>query len=228
MRVRFCLVVALLSLAGCATQPQRPIPLAPLAASPHSEKVGIAMAPLPTVDTQTPGASCLLCLAAASMANSKLTSYSHTLSEEDLPKLKNRIADSLRSKSIDTVVIDEPVDLRKLPDAHDKGPDMPKKDFSSLRSKYGIDHLIVIEIHEIGFERAYSAYIPTSAPLGVVRGLGYEINLSNNHYEWYMPVNTLINAEGKWDEPPSFPGLTNAYFQALEISQDSFLKPFKG
>jgi hypothetical protein len=33
--------------------------------------------------------------------------------------------------------------------------------------------------------------------------------------------------DGDWDEPPKFPGLTNAYFQAVEQFKDGAKKPFK-
>ncbi|AIF47595.1 hypothetical protein [Dyella japonica] len=186
------------------------------------------MTTLPKVDVYTPGAGCLLCMAAASMANSKLTTYSHSLPEEGLPKLKDDVATLLRKRGLDAVVINEDIDVSKLPSAKSSGADMAKKDFSSLRAKYSVDHLVVIQIQEVGFERPYSAYIPSSDPKGVVIGLGYEVNLANNTYEWYSPVNIHVAAEGKWDEPPTFPGLTNAYFQALETGKDTFLKPFKG
>ncbi len=162
------------------------------------------------------------------MANSKLTTYSHSLPEEDLPKLKGDVVELLRKKGVDAIAINEDINVAKLPDAKTKGNDIAKKDFSSFRSKYHIEHLIVIDIHEVGFERPYAAYIPTSDPKGVVAGLGYEISLNNNTYEWYSPVNIQISADGQWDEPPKFPGLTNAYFQALETSKDNLLKPFSG
>jgi len=52
------------------------------------------------------------------------------------------------------------------------------------------------------------------------------VNLGSNAYDWYLPVNVLRSAEGVWDEPTAFPGLTNAYFQALELGKDSYLNPF--
>lgn len=219
-------VTALLT--GCAGQPQRAIAFTAPVVGAQPQKIGIAMTALPKVDTSLPGAGCLLCLAAASIANSTLTSYAHTLPQEDLPKLKNAIADLLRQKGVNVVVIDEAINVGKLPTAATKGPDMAKKDFSALGKKYGIDHLIVIDIWQLGFERPYASYVPVSDPKGAVSGLGYEVNLTNNVYEWYAPVNIRISAEGSWDEPPRFPGLTNAYFQALETSKDSFLKPFSG
>jgi len=79
----------------------------------------------------------------------------------------------------------------------------------------------------VGVERSYSSYIPNGSPHAYLTGKGYLVNLSNNTYEWYRPVRIVRGAEGdKWDEPPKFPGLTNAYFQVLEMSKDEFVKPF--
>jgi len=52
------------------------------------------------------------------------------------------------------------------------------------------------------------------------------VDLTSNAYDWYMPLNVLKSADGRWDEPPKFPGLTNAYFQALEESKDQLLRPW--
>jgi hypothetical protein len=222
------LLAGTILLTGCAGKPQRPIAFTAPAVTAQPQKVGVAMTALPKVDTSLPGAGCLLCLAAAAVANSTLTSYTHTLPQEDLPKLKQQVAELLRKKGMDVVVIEQDINVGKLPNAQGKGPDIAKKDFSSLGRQYNIDHLVVIDISQVGFERMYSSYIPASDPKGAVTGLGYEVNLKTNAYEWYAPVNIRVSAEGKWDEPPKFPGLTNAYFQALEMGKDSFLKPFSG
>ena len=124
------------------------------------------------------------------------------------------------------MVIPDVIDIGNLPDNSVKGPNVAKKDFSSLRKKYNIDKLVVINIAMLGMERTYSSYIPTSDPKSIVRGTGYMVDLNNNTYTWYLPVQVTKSADGKWDEPPKFPGLTNAYFQALEIGKDDFLKPF--
>jgi hypothetical protein len=39
-------------------------------------------------------------------------------------------------------------------------------------------------------------------------------------------VNVYQNSDGPWDEPPKYPGMTNAYFSALETARDRFLEPF--
>ena len=226
LHISFTLAFAVtVLLSGCVSAPQNPIPLNAKAISSKASRVGVVMTALPKVDTHIWGADCLLCIAAASIANSSLTNYTKTLPYEDLPKLKNDAADILRKKGADVTVIAEDINLAALPDTNSKEPNVSRTDFSSLRQKYNVDKLLVIEISTLGMWRTYSSYIPTSDPKGVLQGRGYIVNLSNNTYEWYLPVNVFKSADTNWDEPPKFPGLTNAYFQTLEIGRDSFLKP---
>jgi len=227
MKLRIGMVVlgVAVLLAGCATR-QTPVGLNPDAFGATAGRVGVAMTALPKVDTYFPGASCLLCLAAASIANSSLTTHAKTLSYEDLPKLKERVADALRRKGADVVVIPGEFDVGALPTFANSVPNVAPKDFTSLQKKYGISRLLVIEVQTLGFWRTYSAYFPTSDPKAIFSGRGYIVNLGSNAYDWYLPVNVLRSAEGAWDEPTAFPGLTNAYFQALELGKDSYLNPF--
>lgn len=214
-------------LTACASVPQQePIELVDTAVEAKAGRIGVAMTPLPKVDTQFPGAGCLLCYATASMANQSLTVHTQTLSYEDLPQLKNAVADVLRKRGIDAIVIPDDIKVDTLNDFAQAGPKIAAKDFSPLKQKYKIDKVVLIQVDSLGIWRNYSAYVPTSDPKAVLNGVGYMVNLSNNTYEWYLPVNIVKSADGAWDEPPKYPGLTNAYFQALELGKDSFLKPF--
>jgi hypothetical protein len=217
---------AVLLLGACVTPPQQPIQLAQDTVSAQSGRVGVVMTKVPDVDTHLPGAGCLLCMAAAAAANSSLTDHAKTLSYEDLPRLKNEVAQLLAKKGSNAIVIAEDLNLDGLSSSSGEGTNVAKKDFSPLQKKYGVDKLLVINVTALGFERTYSAYIPTSEPKGVFRGTGYIVNLKNNTYEWYMPVQVLKSADKQWDEAPKFPGLTNAYYQALELGKDQFLKAF--
>lgn len=216
-------------LTGCVTMQQNPVPfgMASAAADQKPVRIGVAMTALPKVDTQLPGASCLLCIATAAAANSSLTNYAHTLPFDDVSKLKNDVAELLRKKGFDVVVVPEPLVLKTIPNASGKTPNAPKKNFASLKSKLGVDKLLVIDISSLGFIRTYSAYIPTSDPLGTLAGTGYIVDLTSNTYDWYLPVNVTKSADGQWKEPPKYPGLTNAYFQAVETARDEFLQPFQ-
>jgi hypothetical protein len=221
------LALSILFLGGCAGTPQNVVPLDEAVATFKSGKVGIAMLDIPKPDTQFPGASCLLCLAAASIANSSLTDYVRTLQQDDLPKLKEELATILRNKGSTVVELPSSFSLASLPDSSNKEPNTAKKDFASLSAKYGIDKLILLNVTRVGVVRDYAAYFPTSAPKANIEGLGYLVNLSTNKYEWYQPVSIVKGVDGSWDEAPKFPGVTTAYFEAIELSKDEFLKPFK-
>jgi hypothetical protein len=229
MNFRIGLALAVVVLfTGCSTPPQRPVAFSASGLSaPQGNRIGVAMTALPKVDTHLPGADCLLCLAAASLANSSLTAHARTLPYEDLPKLKDEVAQLLRKKGAQQVsVIAEDVNVEDLPSAKAQGPDVAVKDFSSFQKKYDVDKLLVIDVRTLGFQRYYKAYIPSGDPRALLQGAGYLVNLSNNTYEWYSTVYVSRGAEGKWDEPPKFPGLTNAYFQVIELAKERFTQPF--
>ena len=217
-------MASMLLLAGCAAPPQQPVSLSKSVLQSQGNKIGVAMLAPAKPDTNFPGANCLLCLAAASMANSSLTTHTQTLPTDDLLRLKADVAEALRKKGQAVTVIDEPIKLGDLPKL-DTAPNKSRIDFSSLRKKHGIDRLLIIDIAELGVTRSYASYIPTSDPQGVVSGVGYLVNLNDNSYEWYLPLRQVKSAAGKWDEAPSFPGLTNAYFQAVEGTRDAVLQP---
>ena len=175
-------------------------------------------------DTFFPGADCLLCLAAASMTNNALTTHTRTLPLDDLNRMKSDVAEVLRKKGQTVTVIEENIKVADLPKSQG-GPNKSPVDFSSLRTKYGVDKLVMIDLAQVGMTRAYASYFPTSDPQGVIIGSGYMVNLADNTYEWYLPLRQVKSAAGKWDEEPNFPGLSNAYFQAVEATRDAVLQP---
>ena len=223
-RLFTAVMASMLLLAGCAAPPQQPVTLSKNVLQTQGSRIGVAMAAPAKANTSFPGAACLLCLAAASMANSSLTTHTQALPLDDLLRLKTDVADALRKRGQAVTVIEEPIKLDDLPKL-EAAPNKSRFDFSALRNKHGIDKLLVISIDELGMTRSYASYIPTSDPQGVVSGVGYMVNLRDNTYEWYLPVRQVKSAAGKWDEAPSFPGLTNAYFQAVEGTRDAVLQP---
>lgn len=218
-------VAAVVVLSGCAVKPQLPVDLSPSSFSKSPQRIGVAMTAMPKVEVQVPGASCLLCLVAANVANLSLSKHAETLTLEDVPNLKQQVAERLRRKGSTVVVIPEALDVSKLPDHSNPGDNVARKNFGQLKAKYGIDKLFVVQINSVGFMRTYASYFPTSDPKSSFVGLGYMVNLQTNKYEWYRNINIAKSADGPWDEPPKFPGLTNAYFQALELGKEGFLKP---
>ncbi len=186
------------------------------------------MTALPEVDTDFPGANCLLCIAAASMANSSLTAHAKSLGYEDLSRLKALLAELIRKRGGEPVVIAEDIKLDAYPDRKvGEGVNESRRDFSALQAKHRIDKLLLVNINTIGFQRTYAAYFPTSDPKAILAGSGSLIDLKTQKYDWYAPLAIARASDGAWDEPPKYPGLSNAYFQMLELGKDEVLKPFR-
>jgi hypothetical protein len=227
MRFGFGLLLAVAAgwLAGCATAPQAPVSMAYRPFAEPGLRIGVAMSKLPKADTSFPGAEWPLCHAAAALANAKLTAHARTLPTDDLAGLKDDIAAVLKLKGQVPVVIDEPIVVGQLPKAGSTVRNAAPRDYSSLQSKYQLDKLLVVELTEVGITRAYSSYIPAGEPKGVVSGMFYMVNFRDSSYEWYVPLVQQKSAQGNWDEAPAFPGLSNAYFQAIEAARQAILQP---
>lgn len=223
----FPLLIISLLVTGCATTPQGPVDLGQTFWSAPSKKVGVIMTAVPKPDVQLPGAGCLLCMAAAKVANSSITTHFDSVTDDNLANLKDQVVQSLKDKGVDAEVLNQPLDLATLPNNDSKLPNSATKDFSQFKNSNGITHLVVINVTAIGVQRSYSSYVPTSDPQGSFIGTSYMVNLANNTYDWYRPINILKGVSDQWDEPPAFPALTNAYYQALETGRDTVLTPFK-
>jgi len=214
-------------LAGCASvPPQPPLQVSQQLLDAKAAKLAVVMSPMPKVDTEFPGAGCLLCMAAASMTNKTLTNYVQTLPSDDLGKLSTDLVKVLRTRGFEATQISEPLDIGRLPDAKPVQLNFARKDFTSLKARYGVDKLLVIDVRALGVTRNYANYFPAGDPRAFVRGTAYIVDLNTNALDWYVPLDTFRTASGKWDEEPSFPGLTNAYFQVVEASRDTLKQPF--
>lgn len=227
MKRRYFAAIALaaFALVGCATKVQAPVAVSSQEDWKQAGPVGVALAIVPAPNTYFPGAGCLLCLGFAEVSNSSLTTHTKTLSKGEFEPLKASLAAALRDKGATVVVIDDALNVETLPKASQANG--PAKDFSSLRTRYDVKRLLVVQVNVLGYERTYSSYVPTSDPKAFVQAQGFIVDMSDNHYHWYRPVQVRRAAEGAWDEAPQFPGLTNAYYQAVEQAKDELLASLK-
>lgn len=223
-------LAATLVLAACAGPVQPPVNLSSdyfSAGKAKTGRVGVLMAQLPKVDTEFPGAGCLLCIAVANGAHSALTKEVQTFSTTELTPLPGELVALLRKQGLDALLIEDAVKLSDLPDLGASDPtNKARKNFGALKTKHGIDRLLVVDITGLGVWRSYSAYVPQDVPKAVMVGTASLIDLRTHALDWYLPLSLSRAAEGAWDEPPKFPGLTNAYYQVLESGKDVIKKPF--
>lgn len=223
------LVVLVATLAGCATPPQPPVELSAAGATrAKSSRVGVAVSALPKPDTQFPGAGCLLCIAVASGVHSKLTTQVQTFSTAELEPLKNELVQLLAAQGWQPVQIDAPLLENDAPARRDAQPGQSRRDYSALKARHRIDRLLVVHIDALGVWRNYAGYVPQGSPFALVKGEALLVDLSTHGLDWYLPINVNRQSEGEWDEAPKYPGLTNAYYQAIEEARDIVRKPFRG
>ncbi|WP_066959902.1 hypothetical protein [Microbulbifer sp. Q7] len=213
MMAMLALGVAFLS--GCAGTPQMPVTPDTVFWQQPSKRIGVVVSDVPSPDVYLPGASCLLCLAAAEIANSSLSKHTESLSVDDAKTLKSDLKQLLESNNVEVIEVAEPLVVNKLPKYKSEVPNTAKRDFTAYKNRYNISHLLVLDIYAVGMHRPYSSYIPTSDPKGYFSALGYLVDLNDNTYKWYKPVSVTKAVTEEWDEAPTFPALTNAYYQAI-------------
>lgn len=221
-------VVALcvLFVTGCASVPQQQNVDLNLNLIPKEQKIGLYVSPLPKITTSFPGAGCLLCLGAAALANSSLTKQVETFQAEELAKTKANITQQLKAKGYDVVVIDTLIPAKKLAKIKPVAGSTIAKNYSAYKTQHNVDQLLVVNFLTVGVVRQYSSYVPVSAPQASVSAQFYMIDTARNSYSLYAPINLVKSADGEWDAPPTFPAMTNAFYQAEEEAVDSLKKPF--
>lgn len=217
-------VVALFS--GCVSV-QEPIAVTQSIYQDESaNRVAVVMTPLPEPDVVFPGAGCLLCLATAEGLHTSLSSHTEGLDGSEFKLSKSHLADRLREKGVDPVVIDEPLVLRELPKVKSSSENAVGYDFSALAETYDADYVLVISVSVYGFSREFASYIPTTDPVAVFQGKGFMVDPTTNTYVWYHPFDVVKGVEGEWDQPPEFPKLTNAFYQVVAEARDVVLAEF--
>jgi hypothetical protein len=218
-------------LAGCAVQVQQPVDLAPdylRTASTKNNRIGVVMADLPKADTAFPGAFCLLCLGVANLAHTQMNKEVQSFSTDELKPLPAELVALLQKQGFDAVLITDPLKVSELPDLGAADPvNKSRKNFGTLKTKHKLDRLLVVDFAALGVWRSYSAYVPSDVPKAVAKGGAFIVDLSTHTLEWFMPLDLSRAADGVWDEPPKFPGLSNAYYQVLETAKDRIKAPFK-
>ncbi|WDE12862.1 hypothetical protein [Thalassomonas haliotis] len=211
-------VFFVLLLSACGATPQPSIVLDKEYINSPEQRIGVYFK-VDQASTHIYGASCLLCYGVASAANSSLTKHFESEAISGIEGLKKVVSDRMQQQGKNVQFVSLPVEIKKLP-KFKKTLGFPHRDFRSLKEKLNIDTLIVVDIKEHGAYRQYNAYVPTTDPMGAVEGEVYTVDLNTNRYVQYEKLSIRVNASGEWDEPPSFPGVTGSYYEALEKAKE--------
>ena len=227
MKLFSLLFAGIFIISGCSSLPAQTKVSADKNVWQSPQKIGVYVNNVPKITTSFPGAGCLLCLAAASLANTSLTKQVETYQAKQLSQTKENIVAALKAKGAEVVVLDSLIKesaMKKV--SSPKNPHIPKN-YSIYKEQKNIDQLLVVNFTFVGVSRSYSSYVPTSAPQASINAQFYMIDTKTNEYTLFDPINIVRGAEGEWDKPPAFPGVTNAFYHAEETAVDQIKAALK-
>jgi len=100
------------------------------------------------------------------------------------------------------------------------------KYIANLAHAHQADDILVIKLQAVGVVRRYSGFIPTSSPEAYTVLKGELINTSTNTVKWRHLAEVKLPVQGEWDQPPSYPNLTQAVKLAIATSRQEILDSF--
>ena len=223
-------IFIVLLLAGCATTPQPEISLANNYWDNPDQNVGVYVGLAKIPQFYMEGDVRLLDYAINAGVMSALTNHLEKLDISDYSILRDEIADILsdQGKSVKLLIENNLTD--DFPSFEDRNKEdtiyYAIKDYTELKKKLGIDQLLIIKPSRIGIARAYYGFMPMGDPRAVFEVHGELVDLQTNQLLWYANVKHEKYSSGNWDEPPSYPGLTNSFYSALEETKRELLSHF--
>lgn len=221
-------VFSIFFLSGCAmSPPQSEVALNTDVLSRDDIKIGIYYeAPEDKATTHIWGANCLLCYAFASALTNGLDSHlESTISTDELDAIKDLVHSQYSSRFANVKLVQLSTPLDDFKDFEDQ-LGFADKDLRDVKSELDIDVLVVVQLRSYGAYRSFSDYVPNGDPKGHLAGLLYSVDLNTNAYLQYLSINEKVQPGGPWDEPPSYPNVTTAYYQAVENVKAKIAKSF--
>ncbi len=75
---------------------------------------------------------------------------------------------------------------------------------------------------------SYGGLLPLEPPRAVFDLHGELVDLRSNRLLWNASISKFNSPEGEWDEPPTFPALTNSFFLSIEEAKKEILDTLSG
>lgn len=219
-------LLCLALLTGCAT-PQPPVPMDQAFWIEKQERIGVAYTQIPAPTVLLTGQQGLLDYAVNSGMASGLRAKVETWDASSLREIPQQVSTILQDKGYTVVKLDEPLNLETMKKASSEKTGFTAKDFQPLKAQKQIDKLVLFSFASVGTTRSYYSVAPTSVPVAQVVVTTYVIDLDDNRMLYYQPKVFSRAADGEWDEAPEFPNLTNAFYQALDSTQQELLDVFR-
>lgn len=211
-------LLSLLTLTGCSVAPQQPdLALNTDILSQQETKIGIHFVePEDKATTHIWGANCLLCYGVASALTQGLDDHlEQEISTEELDNIKELVLAKYSARFPNVKMVELSTPVKELKDFKEQ-LGFAKKDFTVVKGEHDIDVLVIMHVRGYGAFRSFSNYIPNGDPQGYLAGWLYSVDLNTNAYIQYLSLDEKVQPSGVWDQPPKYPSVTTAYYQAVE------------
>ncbi len=219
-------LLCLALLTGCAT-PQPPVPMDQAFWNEKQERIGVAYTQVPAPTVLLTGQQGLLDYAVNNGMASGLRAKVETWDASSLRELPQQVSAVLQEKGYTVVKLDEPINVEALKKVSSEKTGFTARDFQPFKAQKQIDKLVLFSFASVGTTRSYYSVAPTSVPVAQVVVTTYVIDLDDNRMLYFQPKVFSRAADGEWDEAPEFPNLTNAFYQALDSTQQELLGVFR-
>lgn len=197
-----------------------------------SKVIGVVIGDMPSPSAHKGGNQGLLDMAINNSNAGDLELHLNTLDVSKIRDVAAKMTKYLKGKGLKVKHISKNLDLKSLNDFEAENNESSQTyfsnlDYRSLKTKYGVDKLVVINIVRIGTIRSYYGFVPLGDPSGLSHLGGYVVNLDNNQLEWKQSVvQQSPNNTDDWDSPPKFDGLTKAMYVAFDQSRNMLFNHF--
>lgn len=193
--------------------------------------VGILYTPPEEAGFYMEGDVRLLDYAINAAANSKLSAHAKSLDISDFHLIVDEVTLALQNEGFTVKLVNEDIDTGKLkkfvdPDKEDTTY-FASKDYTPMADSQNVDYLLLLRTKRVGFARPYQGFIPLEDPRSVFEVHGEVVDLSSNQLIWYKDIDESSISNGTWNEPPTFPGLTNGFYIALESARQRIIQEMK-
>lgn len=218
-KISLLLLVSIITILGsCATK-------VPMNQSFFSDKkVGI-MVSVDSISTLKAGSQGLLDMAISSGRKYKeALQYASTIVK---PKeaFQEVITNNLSAKNKPFIIVDDKInftEFAKFSKSEDSSNNKYyKHDLRSLKDKYGVDEMIIVNI-KYGLQISYYGMIETGKAGNVIVYTDV-VNLNDNSIYYKDYDQSLVNLKGKWDVSPDYKNLTTT----IQAAVDDVLTKYK-
>jgi hypothetical protein len=204
-------------LSGCSTVSYKPITPESTFWANRDKSIAAVATTIPEPSHAMLGSQGFLDVAINSAGASGIKEKLKTLNTKRVNQIDTNLAQSLETRGFKVKQLEQRIDSDKLVKfTAPKTPELFSQfDFRSYKAN-GADYVLFINVLQLGTQRSYYGFIPTSAPMASFSVVGQLVDTRDNTLVWYGVEKTAVPIPAPWDQAPEFPNLMETVQKNIE------------